>query len=98
MGIELTMSSTFICCPSCGSNQVAKRGKTNNGTQRYSCLETNCLMQTFILDYSYNGCVSHVKQQILAIAISSNNIRNVALEQDISSSTVIKKKKNITLH
>jgi len=50
---ELAVVLIPVLCPHCASDQVVKRGKTENGKQRYRCQNKACATKTFILDYSY---------------------------------------------
>ena len=85
-----------ICCPRCEQDQVVKRGKTEQGKQRYLCMNGQCTAKTFILDYSYNGHLSAVKDQIIDMAVNGSGIRDTARVLKISPATVINelKKKN----
>jgi transposase-like protein len=85
-----------ICCPHCGQDQVVKRGKTEQGKQRYLCMNTECPTKTFILDYTYNGHLPEVKSQIIDMAVNGSGIRDTARVLQISPTTVISelKKKN----
>ncbi|SJM96283.1 transposase [Crenothrix polyspora] len=91
---NLDMVSISVCCPSCGSHQIANRGKTKNGKQRYSCLQADCLMKTFILDYRYNDYVT----QILDSTMNSGGISAVVRELGINPNTVMNEIKKRTLH
>jgi transposase-like protein len=68
---------------------VAKRGKTEQGKQRYICLTQECPTKTFILDYSYNGYLPKVKKQVIDMALNGSGIRDTARVLNISPSTVI---------
>jgi len=85
-----------ICCPHCEQDQVVKRGKTEQGKQRYLCMNMQCPTKTFILDYSYNGHLSSVKSRIIDMAVNGSGIRDTARVLQISPTTVINelKKKN----
>lgn len=85
-----------ICCPHCEQDQVVKRGKTEQGKQRYLCTNVECSAKTFILDYSYNGHLREVKSQIIDMAVNGSGIRDTARVLRISPTTVIHelKKKN----
>ena len=78
-----------VRCPYCGSDQVVKRGKTENAKQRYLCQQPDCPIKTFILDYDYNGCLPEVKQQIIDMALNGSGIRDTARVLEISPTTVI---------
>jgi IS1 family transposase/transposase-like protein len=83
------MALISVCCPQCESDQVAKRGKTEQGKQRYICLNQGCPTKTFILDYSYNGYLPKIKKQIIDMALNGSGIRDTARVLNISPSTVI---------
>jgi transposase-like protein len=75
-----------------------KRGKTENGKQRYRCHQQNCLTQTFISDYTYQGYLPEVKQKIIEMALNGSGIRDTARVLEISPNTVINEiKKRIRL-
>lgn len=78
-----------VCCPQCHSNQVVKRGKTENGKQRYLCLNSDCSKKTFIIDYSYQGYLPAVKEKIIDMAINGSGIRDTSRVLGISQGTVI---------
>jgi len=80
--------SISICCPHCGSSQVSKRGKTEQGKQRYICLNQACSTNTFILEHSYNGNKPEVKKKIIDMALNGSGIRDTARVLNISPSTV----------
>ena len=82
-----------VCCPRCGHDQVVKRGKTENGKQRYLCQQPECPAKTFILDYDYNGYLPEVKKLIIDMALNGSGIRDTARVLDISPTTVISEKK-----
>ena len=86
-----------VCCPHCGSDQVVKRGKTENSKQRYLCQQPECPTKTFILDYDYNGYYPEVKKQIIDMSLNGSGIRDTARVLKISPTTVISelKKKNL---
>ena len=75
--------------PYCDSNQIVKRGKTENAKQRYLCQQQACPVKTFILDYDYNGCLLEVKQQLIERALNRSGIRDTARVLEISPPTVI---------
>jgi len=85
-----------VLCPYCASDQVVKRGKTENGKQRYRCQNKACATKTFILDYSYPGYLPEVKKQIIDMSINGSGVRDTARVLAISPNTVINelKKKN----
>jgi IS1 family transposase/transposase-like protein len=88
------MAEISVLCPQCGSDHVKKRGKTNQGKQRYACHNTSCLTYTFILDYSYQGHLPEVKKKIIDMALNGSGIRDTARVLSVSQTTVIKHIKN----
>jgi insertion element IS1 protein InsB len=78
-----------VRCPHCGSDQVVKRGKTENVKQRYLCQKPECPTQTFILDYDYQGYLPEVKKRIIDMALNGSGIRDTARVLEISPTTVI---------
>jgi len=79
-----------VCCPHCDCDQVVKRGKTENGKQRYLCQQPECPTKTFILDYAYNGYVPEIKERIIDMALNGSGIRDTARVLEISPTTVIR--------
>ena len=45
-----------IQCPTCGSTNTVKFGKTAVGAQRFLCKNSNCKTNTFQANYTYIGC------------------------------------------
>jgi transposase-like protein len=78
-----------VSCPHCGKNIVVKRGKTEQGKQRYLCLNDECPKKTFLLDYSYNGYLAEVKSRIVDMALNGSGIRDTARVLRVSPHTVI---------
>ena len=78
-----------VLCPVCRHEQIVKRGKTENGKQRYLCQNSEYSVKTFILDYDYNGYLPEIKNQIIEMAINGSGIRDTARVLDISPTTVI---------
>ena len=87
-----------VRCPHCGHEDVVKRGKTENGKQRYLCQHTDCPVKTFLLDYDYQGCLPEVKRKILDMAVNGSGIRDTARVLNISPSTVINELKKRNPH
>ena len=88
-----------VCCPCCGEDAVVKKGKTEQGKQRYLCLNGGCSKRTFILDYTYNGLLPDVKARMVDMAVNGSGIRDTARVLRVSPNTVINelKKKNHAL-
>ncbi len=76
-------------CPFCISTDIVKRGITSNGKQRYECRNEACSHSTFILDYSYRGCLPDIKEQILNMAVNASGIRDTARVLQIATGTVL---------
>jgi IS1 family transposase/transposase-like protein len=76
-------------CPFCGSTDVVKRGKSSNGKQRYECKNEDCDHSTFILEYSYLGCLPDIKDRILDMTVNASGIRDTARVLNICTATVI---------
>lgn len=82
---ELLMILIPVRCPNCNSEAVVKRGKTDNGKQRYSCQTGACFHRTFILEYSYRGRLPTVKQQLIDMSLNGSGIRDIARVLRIST-------------
>ena len=67
-----------IHCLECESTNVIKQGRSAAGKQRYCCRNPECSRQSFILNFSYRGRLSEVKQQISDMAINVSGIRDTA--------------------
>jgi insertion element IS1 protein InsB len=78
-----------VPCPSCQSIDVYRHGRSAEGKSRYRCLNRDCQRSTFILNYSYNGHLPEVKQQVVDMALNGSGIRDTARVLKISPSTVI---------
>jgi transposase-like protein len=78
-----------VTCPYCQTDQIAKRGKTDAGKQRYRCQNLNCPHQSFLLNPAYKGRLPEIKTQIIDMALNGSGIRDTALVLGISTDTVI---------
>jgi IS1 family transposase/transposase-like protein len=83
---------TFIAvrCPYCQSDQIVKRGKTVQGTQRYLCQNTLCVRGRFLLDYRNRGCLPEVKQTIIDMRLNASGVRDTARSLPICPNTVLR--------
>ena len=83
---------TFISvrCPYCHSDQIVKRGTTRRGTQRYLCQTTAYPWQSFLLEHSYQGRLSEVKPQSIAMSLNASGRRDTARVLRISTDTVLR--------
>ena len=58
------------------------------GKQRYRCLDQSC-NRTFLLDYTKQGFLQSVKDQVVDMAVNGSGIRDTARVLKISPGTVI---------
>jgi insertion element IS1 protein InsB len=84
------MAIILVRCPTCKNTHVVKRGTTPQGKQRYYCKTADCPTQTFILEYSYSGCLPEVKEKVIEMAANGSGIRDTARVLNISPTTVIR--------
>jgi hypothetical protein len=56
----------------CQNDQVAKRGKTARGTQRYLCQHPACATGSFLLDYRNRGCLPEVKALLIDMSLNAS--------------------------
>jgi transposase-like protein len=82
-----------IRCPACQHTDVIKHGITAQGKQRYRCKQPSCPSQTFLVEYSHQGRLPEVKQQILEMTLNGSGIRDIARVLHISPTTVIEELK-----
>lgn len=82
-----------VCCPDCGSEDVVKNGKSNEGKQRYLCRDQDCRRRSFVRDYTYRAYLPSIKQQITDMAVNGSGIRDTARVLKISPTTVIEELK-----
>lgn len=78
-----------VLCPDCGSDDVVKHGRSDEGKQRYKCRNSECRRCTFIRTYAYRGYLPQVKQQITEMTLNGSGIRDTARVLKISPTTVI---------
>jgi insertion element IS1 protein InsB len=78
-----------VPCPTCQSIDVFRHGRSAQGKSRYRCLNPDCERSTFILNYSYQGRLPEVKQQIIDMALNGSGIPDTARVLKISPTTVI---------
>ncbi len=77
-----------IHCPECGGNHICKNGHSENGTQRWRCLNEDCPKMSFQLSYTYNAHKPGVKEQIDAQILNSSGVRDTARILSINKNTV----------
>jgi IS1 family transposase/transposase-like protein len=83
------MTGIAVQCPHCHSEQIAKRGKTARGTQRYLCQNILCTAGSLLLDYRNRGYVPEVKRTILDMSLHASGVRDTARVLHISTDTVL---------
>ena len=83
-----------IRCRYCGADELAKNGRSENGTQRYRCNECG---KNFQHEYRYNAWKPGVKNQIEEQTLNSSGIRDISRNLSISRNTVLSelKKKHL---
>src|SRR2546423_11074731 len=92
------MITQVLHCPYCHGTDIVRHGLSPEGKQRYRC--RGCLEgrgRTFLLEYTYAGQSSEVKQQIVDMAMNASGIRDTARVLHVSPTTVLKelKKRNL---
>jgi transposase-like protein len=93
------MITQVLHCPYCQGIAIVKHGMSPEGKQRYRCRA--CLEgrgRTLLLEYTYAGQSSEVKQQIVDMAMNARGIRDTARVLHVSPTTVINelKKRRLT--
>jgi len=78
-----------VRCPHCQKDQVAKRGITARGTQRYLCQNIICAKSSFLLDYHNRGCLPEVKNLIIDMSLNASGVRDTARSLHMSTNTVL---------
>jgi len=83
------MALVYVHCPECQRIDVVPYGKQANGTQRYRCNNRDCPRTLFLLQYSDQGRLAAVKQQIVAMTLNGSGVRDIVRVLKVSSATVI---------
>jgi transposase-like protein len=89
-----TVSTQVLHCPYCHGTDMVRHGMTSEGKQRYRCRK--CRLgrgRTFLLEYTYAGQSSEVKQRIVDMALNASGIRDTARVLHVSPTTVLKEPK-----
>jgi transposase-like protein len=76
-----------IHCPHCSSSDLQKNGHSENGTQRWRCIDCR---KSFQLTYRYNARKPGVKDQIIELTLNSSGVRDIGRILQISSFRVKK--------
>ena len=77
-----------IKCPECDGTHICKNGQSENGTQRWLCLDKDCSRRSFQLTYKYNAHKPGVKDQIDSQTLNSSGVRDIARNLSINKNTV----------
>ena len=81
-----------IQCPNCESSDLQKNGHSENGTQRWRCIQCR---KSFQLSYQYNARKPGVKEQIIELTLNSSGVRDIGRILGINRNTVVSElKKN----
>jgi transposase-like protein len=83
------MAKIDVKCPRCKEVNVVKHGKTPTRIQRYRCLNENCNKNTFLMDYTHNGCKPGINEKIVNMAANASGIRDTARVLKISQDKVM---------
>jgi transposase-like protein len=67
-----------VVFPTCQSIGIVKHLFSEEGKPRYKCLNLDCKRCNFILNYSCQGRLPEVKQQIIEMTLNSSRIRDTA--------------------
>ena len=84
--------SQDILCPHCSGSDLQKNGHSENGTQRWLCIDCR---KSFQLTYRYNARKFGVKEQIVIQTLNSSGVRDIGRNLGINKNTVVSEfKKN----
>ncbi len=87
-----------VLCPDCQSDNIFKHEFSRDRKQRYRCENYEYKRRTFILNHSHLGRTKEVKQKIVSMSHNGSGIRDIARVLNISTTTVIKELKKISVH
>jgi IS1 family transposase/transposase-like protein len=82
-------------CPYCLSVKVVRNGIKPTGRQHFKCKQ--CTKQ-FQREYLYRGADKHVKNKVIQMLLRGSGIRDTALVQGVSPSTVLRCLINESMH
>jgi len=80
--------SQDILCSHCKSSDLQKNGHSENGTQRWFCIDCR---KSFQLNYRYNARKPGVKEQITVQTLNSSGVRDIGRNLGINKNTVVSK-------
>lgn len=75
-----------IQCPHCSGSDLQKNGHSENGTQRWRCVDCR---KSFQLTYRYNARKPGVKDQIIVQTLNGSGVRSTGRILGINYNTVI---------
>jgi transposase-like protein len=78
--------SQIIHCTHCDGTNLRKNGHSENGTQRWYCVDCK---KSFQLTYRYNAWNPGIKEQITEMTLNSSGIRDIGRNLRISNNTVV---------
>lgn len=90
------LATITVLCPCCQSDNVVNFGKSTEGKQRFSCGNTKCKTNTFMLDYTYNGHKPGMKERIIDMALNASGIPDTARVLKVSVNKVISTIKKVS--
>jgi transposase-like protein len=76
----------IITCSFCDCSDLVKNGHSENGTQRWRCLQCK---KSFQLTYRYNAHKPGIKEQITVLTLNSSGVRDISRNLKINKNTVI---------
>jgi len=85
-------------CRDCHSTDIIKHDKSLEDKQQFLCQNSECLRQTFILDYTYPGRMQKLKPQIVEMSLNSSGIRDRARVLKVGATTGIRELKKMLPH
>jgi transposase-like protein len=83
-------------CPVCQRTDVMTHGITAQGKPRYRCKNSRGSSQTFLVEYSHQGRVPAVTQQMIEMTLTGSGSRDMARVLPISPTPVIEAFKKST--
>jgi transposase-like protein len=86
----------YILCTHCKSSDLQKNGHSENGTQRWRCIDCR---KSFQLTYRYNANKQGIKEQIGEMTLNGSGVRDIGRVLKISNNTVVSelKKKRLAM-
>jgi IS1 family transposase/transposase-like protein len=82
------MVLTPVKCPHCGSDDVKKYGRANNGKQRFLCCNEDCTHKTFVEEYTNKAYDPSIRSRIFFSIVNGSGTRATARTLGIAKDTV----------